>query len=168
MRLLLTLLLLSPPLVAQQVYLSYDKDGTPVYSDQPTAGARLVELNVSPPSASAAPANPPADLQLSQAQTQIRLQILEPVAEQNLLSNSGELRVQTRVEPELPTGHQLRLVFDQNQLSPPQRTSGFLLKGIERGEHQLQLQQIDQNGKLIAESPVTRFYLRKSSLFSPN
>ncbi|WP_337842333.1 DUF4124 domain-containing protein [Rheinheimera sp.] len=167
MRLLFILLLICPPLAAQHVYLSYAKDGTPIYSDQPSAGATTVQLHISLPTPTVTP-DPavPANI-ISPVKTAFRLQILQPEQDQNLLSNSGELKVQTQIEPELPAGHQLRLLFDQNQLSPPQRATGFLIQGIERGEHSLQLQQIDQNGKLIAESPVTRFYLRKSSLFSP-
>ena len=63
--------------------------------------------------------------------------------------------------------HKLRLVIDNNQQSPLQQSSNFRLLGVERGEHQLQLQALDQNGKLIAESTVTTFYLRKTTIASP-
>ena len=79
----------------------------------------------------------------------------------------GEVRVQTEVQPTLADQHKLRLVLDNIQHSPLQQSSNFRMLGVERGEHQLQLQVIDQNGKLIAESTITTFYLRKTTIASP-
>jgi len=161
--------LLTTPLSAQQVYVYYDEQGIPHYSDQPSADSVLVNLHVLQPSSTPSPAISlePDQSAAKMEPLQFKLAILSPQPDESILSNSGELRVQTQTEPQLPEGHQLRLVFDQSQLSPLQRQAGFVLQGIERGEHSLQLQQVDPNGKLIAESSITRFYLRKSTMNSP-
>jgi hypothetical protein len=87
--------------------------------------------------------------------------------EATVISNQGEVLVQTEVHPTLADQHKLRLVLDNIQHSPLQQSSNFRMLGVERGEHQLQLQVIDQNGKLIAESTITTFYLRKTTIASP-
>ena len=153
---------------AQQVYVSVDKNGVPLYSDQPVAGAKKLELKVS------------LQNQQQQQETQInplasstekaapyQLTILTPAMEDTVQSNQGEVAVQTEVSPQLADHHRLRLVLDNSQQSPVQLSSNFRLLGVERGEHQLQLQALDQNGKLIAESTITTFYLRKTTIASP-
>jgi hypothetical protein len=62
----------------------------------------------------------------------------------------------------------VRLVFDGLAYGEPQNSAVFVLRDIDRGEHTIQLELIDQNGKLIAVSPVTTFYLHRASVISPN
>ncbi len=153
---------------AQQVYVSVDKNGVPLYSDQPVAGSKKLELKVSLQNQQPqqeTQINPLASLTDEAAPYQIT--ILNPAMEATVISNQGEVVVQSDVSPQLADHHKLRLVLDNNQQSPLQQSSNFRLLGVERGEHQLQLQALDQNGKLIAESTVTTFYLRKNTIASP-
>lgn len=167
-KLILFFTLLCGSVFAQQVYVSVDKNGVPLYSDQPVAGSKKLELKVS------------LQTQQPQQETQIdplaslidkaapyQLTILKPAMQDTVISNQGEVVVQSDVRPALADHHKLRLVLDNNQQSPLQQSSNFRLLGVERGEHQLQLQALDQNGKLIAESTVTTFYLRKTTIASP-
>lgn len=154
--------------LGQQVYVSVDKNGVPLYSDQPVAGSKKLELKVSLQSQ-----QPQKDTQLdplaslTDEATPYQLTIVNPAMEATVISNQGEVAVQSDVSPPLAAHHKLRLVLDNNQQSPLQQSSNFRLLGVERGEHQLQLQALDQNGKLIAESTVTTFYLRKTTIASP-
>jgi hypothetical protein len=153
---------------AQQVYLGMDKNGVPLYSDKPVPGAQKIELKVALQSLSPQQATTIQPLApLEQNQTDYQLSIQSPADQESLLSNQGEVLVEVAVKPELVDQHQLRLVFNQSQQSPLQKGTNFRLLGVERGEHQVQIQVIDQNGKLIAESPVTTFYLRKTTVASP-
>ena len=155
--------------IAQQVYVSVDKNGVPLYSDKLVAGAQKLELKVSPHSQSQPQASSDYALnRLTEADASTyQLEILKPDMEGTVISNQGEVLVQSQVSPELAAHHKLRLVLDNNQQSPLQHSSNFRLLGVKRGAHQLQLQALDQNGKLIAESPVTTFYLRKTTIASP-
>ncbi|CAM5218367.1 hypothetical protein [Alishewanella longhuensis] len=47
-------------------------------------------------------------------------------------------------------------------------STAFVLRDIDRGEHNIQLELLDQSGKLIATSPLTTFYLHRASLITPN
>ena len=154
--------------LAQQVYVSVDKNGVPLYSDQPVAGSKKLELKVSLQNQQPqqeTQINPLASL--TDEPTPYQLTILTPAMQATVISNQGEVIVQSDVSPQLADHHKLRLVLDNNQQSPLQQSSNFRLLGVERGEHQLQLQALDQNGKLIAESTVTTFYLRKNTIASP-
>jgi hypothetical protein len=155
-------------LQAQQVYLSVDKNGVPLYSDQAVTGSKKLELKVSLPSQ---PTQPVAQItplaSLTEDVVSYQLTILTPAMEATVISNQGEVLVQTEVHPTLADQHKLRLVLDNIQHSSLQQSSNFRMLGVERGEHQLQLQVIDQNGKLIAESTITTFYLRKTTIASP-
>lgn len=153
---------------AQQVYVSVDKNGVPLYSDQPVAGSKKLELKVSLQNQQPqqeTQINPLASL--TDEPTPYQLTILTPAMQDTVISHQGEVVVQSDVSPQLADHHKLRLVLDNNQQSPLQQSSNFRLLGVERGEHQLQLQALDQNGKLIAESTVTTFYLRKNTIASP-
>lgn len=155
--------------LTQQVYVSVDKNGVPLYTDQPVAGSKKLELKVSLQSQQpqqSTQIDPLASL-TEQATAPYQLTILTPAMEATVISNQGEVVVQSDVSPALADHHKLRLVLDTSQQSPLQQSSNFRLLGVERGAHQLQLQAIDQNGKLIAESPVTTFYLRKTTIASP-
>lgn len=154
---------------AQQVYISTDKNGVPLYSDQPTPGAKKVELKVSSHSLTSQQ-SPELDTFSSfteEATSSYQLALLKPAMDDTVHSHQGEVVVQSDVSPQLADHHKLRLVLDGTQQSPLQQSRNFRLLGVERGEHQLQLQAIDQNGKLIAESPVTTFYLRKNTIATP-
>jgi hypothetical protein len=167
-KLMLFFALLCTTAFAQQVYVSVDKNGIPLYSDQPVAGSKKLELKVSLQNQ-----QPQQDTQLeplaslTDEAAPYQLTILNPAMEATVISNQGEVAVQSDVSPPLADHHKLRLVLDNNQQSPLQQSSNFRLLGVERGEHQLQLQALDQNGKLIAESTVTTFYLRKTTIASP-
>lgn len=153
---------------AQQVYVSVDENGVPLYSDKASAGAKKIELKVSLQSQQPQQATQIDPLASLTEETPLyQLTILTPAAEDTVISNQGEVVVQSDVSPELADHHKLRLVLDNSQHSPLQQSSNFRLLGVERGEHQLQLQALDQNGKLIAESPVTTFYLRKTTIATP-
>ncbi|RRJ23819.1 DUF4124 domain-containing protein [Rheinheimera mesophila] len=167
-RLLCCFALFCSSLQAQQVYLSIDKNGVPLYSDQPVAGAKKLELKVSQQSQSPPQVTPIQPL-AAPTETAIpyQLSIVTPAMDDTVISNQGEVIIQTEVSPALAEQHKLRLVLNNSQQSPLQRQGNFRLLGVERGEHQLQLQALDQNGKLIAESPVTTFYLRKTTIASP-
>jgi hypothetical protein len=153
---------------AQQVYVSVDKNGVPLYSDKPVPGAKQVEMKVSLQSQSP---QQPTDIKplvsLVEKKPKYQISIRSPAEQDTVVSNEGEVLVQVDIEPALTEQHQLRLVFDQNQQSPLQQSSNFRLLSVERGEHQIQIQALDQNGKLIAQSPVTTFYLRKTTIASP-
>lgn len=185
----LCLLLLTTPSLSNPVYVTLDKEGTPRYSDRPSKNARLthhtftltprlslpqavieqtvkVSAQKEKSSPLPSPKNTPSAKAMKSAQPPIKLTISTPYNKQSILSNSGSLQVTTITSPTLPANHNLQLLLNRKPLSKQQDTT-FELTNLERGAHQLQLLQLDENGKVIAKSPTVRFYVRKSTKTSP-
>lgn len=160
--------LLCTDLFAQQVYLSIDKNGVPLYSDQPSVGAKKLQLNLS---AQNLPLH--SDIQSITTEPQPKaapayhLVIQKPAMAETVFSNPGEVAVHYQVEPEPARGHQLVLRIDNTKKIISEPNTELVLSSLDRGEHQLQLSVLDQNGKLLAESLVITFYLRKTTIASP-
>ena len=93
--------------------------------------------------------------------------ILSPADGEGLRANSGDFVVQARIEPELRQGHRLRLLLDGNAQGTAQSASAFPLTGIERGEHQLQLQIVDADGSIVFEGEPSTFHLLRHSILHP-
>ena len=93
--------------------------------------------------------------------------ITAPADGEGLRANSGDFVVQARIEPELRQGHRLRLLLDGNAQGTAQSASAFPLTGIERGEHQLQLQIVDADGSIVFEGEPSTFHLLRHSILHP-
>ena len=128
--------------------------------EQPTpgwaAGLLIAALSIAAPCVADAANSPYASAR-----------ILSPADGEGLRANSGDFVVQAQVEPELRQGHRLRLLLNGNAQGTAQAASAFPLTGVERGEHQLQLQIVDEDGGVIFEGEPTTFYLLRHSVLHP-
>ncbi|MCY3794187.1 MAG: hypothetical protein OXG51_07405 [Gammaproteobacteria bacterium] len=86
--------------------------------------------------------------------------ILSPADGEGLRANSGDFVVQAQVEPALRQGHRL---LNGSAQGTAQASSAFPLTGVERGEHQLQLQIVDANGSIVFEGESSTFHLLRHS-----
>lgn len=167
--LLLSVLCLPLPAISgktqePKVYVSLDAMGHAVFSD--TISQDAVLLTLSRPSTLAV-ANLP-EPQPAQATTEhYEITIVTPEHQATLRSNIGEVLIIAQVSPSLPENAKIQLLLNnkpQGELAHNQ----LLLHNLDRGEHHIQLALFTQNGKLIATSPATIFYLHRASIISPN
>lgn len=93
--------------------------------------------------------------------------IISPADGEGLRANSGDFVVLTQVEPAVRQGHRLRLLLDGTARGAAQASSIFQLAGIERGEHQLQLHIVDEDGELIFAGKPSTFHLLRHSKLHP-
>lgn len=158
----------SGPVVAQEkrIYVSRDANGVVIFSDSPSPGAEEITLTVRPnlmdPTEIKSPERKPA------APEPFKVLISQPEDQATIRDNTGSVYIEGRITPRFQRGLRVRLVFDGLAYGEPQNSAVFVLRDIDRGEHTIQLELIDQNGKLIAVSPVTTFYLHRASVISPN
>ncbi|HUE91903.1 DUF4124 domain-containing protein [Pseudomonas sp.] len=164
--LLCCLLLLGLPAVAQ-VYTYIDAEGNRVFTDKPKSGdAQRIELNpgnsmpalVTPP----APSAPASDTQPAQRYQVLRILVPQPDA--TVRDNAGNLIVSVSSEPALFPGHSYRLLLDGNEVGQAGRSPVFPLENIDRGTHQLAVEIIDQQGRIIERTPSQPFHLLRISL----
>ena len=164
--LVLSLLLMALPAVAQ-VYTYIDAEGNRVFTDQPRSNqAQRVELapsNSMPSSAPQYTPAPPAAAPEPSQRYQV-LRILVPQPDATVRDNSGNLIVTVSSEPGLLPGHSYRLLLDGVEAGQSGRSPVFPLENIDRGTHQLAVEIIDAQGRIIERTPSQPFHLHRMSL----
>ena len=166
----LLLALLGAAAAAQtKIYESKDSAG-PVFSDQPSPGAK--ELTLPPPNVMPgnAPAAPPAAPQ--QALPAYRLlNILTPENKGTVHTNTGAFDLRVQTAPELRAGDRIRVRLDGNLVG---RTFASTAIGLTEAdwqaaasnasvEHTLQVAIVDRDGKLLIESAPVSFYAHRTT-----
>ena len=151
-----------------EAYTWTDEDGIVHYSDRPHPGAKIVELGES---RSARPRPTPRPTATAPSQSNntettpagyTSLEIASPAAEETLWNIEATLNVSLTLTPALMSGHQVRAYFD----GTPQIVNGesFQLQEVYRGVHNLQVEVIDETGKLMIRSRPNRFYVQQNSV----
>lgn len=170
MRIMLTLslllsVLLSSMAVADTVYRWVDEHGKVHYSDTPVKNAEVFdskdnthnEVKVNHGTISSTDAEPEAPIPY-------QVSIISPKEDATLRDNNGEFSATVAVSPKAPKGALLQLLLDGNPYGQAQSSNTFKLKRVDRGEHQLMIQLLTQNGKLLASSPSRRVFLHQANI----
>ncbi|WP_339525356.1 DUF4124 domain-containing protein [Pseudomonas sp. EA_35y_Pfl2_R111] len=159
------LMLLALPAFAQ-VYTYIDAEGNRVFTDKPRSGdAERVEL---------APSNSMPTIQTQTApviaappepsQRYSLLRILVPQPDATVRDSAGNLIVSVNSEPKLFPQHSYRLLMDGVQVGEAGTSPVFPLENIDRGTHQLAVEVIDQQGRIIERTPPQPFHMLRISL----
>ncbi|MCH7899200.1 MAG: DUF4124 domain-containing protein [Proteobacteria bacterium] len=164
--------LLAASAALSEAYRWVDENGIVHYSDRPEPGAELIIL----PEYSAsrqgrryqrptATSRPTQSNQTSPAAALFRyerVEITSPGAEETLWNIEGILNVSVTVTPALKAGHQVRAYFNGN--SEIVAGTSFQIEEVYRGVHNLQVEIIDENGKLMIRSRANRFYVQQNTV----
>lgn len=158
------LMLLALPAFAQ-VYTYIDAEGNRVFTDKPSSGdAERVEL---------APSNSMPTIQTQTAPTveapepsqrYSLLRILVPQPDATIRDSAGNLIVSINSEPKLFPQHSYRLLLDGVQVGEAGSSPVFPLENIDRGTHQLAVEIIDLQGRIIERTPTQPFHMLRISL----
>lgn len=164
--------LLAASAALSEAYRWVDENGIVHYSDRPEPGAELIIL----PEYSAsrqgrryqrptATSRPTQSNQTSPAAALFRyerVEITSPGAEETLWNIEGILNVSVTVTPALKAGHQVRAYFNGN--GEIVAGTSFQIEEVYRGVHNLQVEIIDENGKLMIRSRANRFYVQQNKV----
>lgn len=166
---LLCLLLLGLPATAE-VYTYTDAEGNRVFTDRPGANSKAQRIELAPtnsddqqpaagirlPPAYDAPVVPPV-YQL--------LRILVPEPDATLRDGSANnLIVTATSEPSLQPGHSYRLLLDGQPAGEAGRSPVFPLGNLERGTHQLAVEILDAEGRILERTPNQPVHVLRISL----
>ncbi len=157
-----------------QAYRWVDQDGIVHYSDRPQEGAEQIQLPennapvrrfASTTSTAPAAAEDAAGQEPAAAFSYESIEISAPGAEETLWNLGGVLNVTLNVQPALRPGHRVRVYFDGNE----QMVSGssFQIQEVYRGVHNLQVEVLDETGKLMGRSQPNRFYVQQNTIRRP-
>ena len=146
---------------SEEIYISRDANGVIIYSDQPKNGATPVTIdntiNVMP---SVSQINNPKQTQV-EAQ-KFKIKILQPIHEETIRNNNGSLTIIGEVFPEFFAGHTAQLYLDNLPYNQRQSTPLFNLTNIDRGEHNVKIELINETGTVIATSDKVTFYMHRA------
>lgn len=158
-----------------KIYKTVDKDGNVVFTDRPPKNDDSVEeVKVAAPNtADLGVATPAVDSSI-EAQTvetfsYRTLRITSPEHDQSVRENTGgNVEVVIEVQPQLRAEHELRLLVD-GATEQVGRQSRFILSGIDRGTHTLQVEVLHRSGEVLVASDPSVFHMQRySQLTAPN
>lgn len=150
---------------AKKIYRWKDDNGNWVFSDIPKVGSEEIQLR------HRALNMPSEDVNVLNAQTQpktanIEVAVTSPTHEQTLRENTGSVYVTGRVAPRFLPSMQAQLFLNGEAVSEKQGSISFALREVPRGEHKLQIKVFGADGKLVAESPLSIFFMHRASVLN--
>lgn len=176
MRLPLLLCLLSVALLVQaespsQAYKRIGPDGVVEFSDVPGADASAVEI--SPPVTYQAPplpvVRPRAPVASAAAPAPAPTLVLNtPRDDEPLVNTAGQVTLAASVDPAPPPEAQARFRFLlDGAVVATESQPRAELENVDRGTHQVRVQLVDAQGKVLAESEAITFHLIRPSVNLP-
>ncbi|MDQ2076031.1 DUF4124 domain-containing protein [Marinimicrobium sp. ABcell2] len=154
---------------ADTIYKSRDAQGRVVYSDQPRPGAdtqtQLPPLNtMEPGQTQAQPQSAPRQTEEEPIRYQVRIDA--PVQDSSVPPGQRDLTISVSVEPQLQQGHYLAF-YQNNDLLEETRRSQLIIEEIFRGSHTLEVDVIDEDGRILGSSEPVVVHVHRPSLHSP-
>ena len=148
-----------------KIYVWRNDDGGLVFSDSPKPGAEEVKLN---PKQTIIPS---ISLETSLLTTKpqvipddYQVVITQPKNKATIRDNTGSLIIYGTVKPIFKLGFSVQLYLDGQPYQTPKKQSIFSLRNIDRGEHQIKIKLLNNEGKIIASSEPTTFYMHRTSI----
>ena len=169
--LIIGLLLASTALA--QAYRWVDEDGVVHYGDRPPPDAEtpaeaivLPEANVTSVRTYERPAAESSSSddanETAGAFRYESLEVASPAAEETLWNIAGNLDVFLSVTPAIRRGHKVRVYFDGEERILVE--TRFSIDEVWRGVHNIQVEIIDETGKLMIRSKTNRFYVQQNRI----
>lgn len=164
----------STALAKTNVYKQINADGQVEYSDKPSEQSTEMVLPQIQVNSSAMPqaseSKAPDTITVEQAknkQEQVHIRISSPIEQQMFISAIREVPVTILVEPKLSPTQKVKLLVDNQPFGEPQNTDSFVIKEIERGQHELKAMVLDEQGKILATSEPVIFHQQRQIVKKP-
>jgi len=88
--------------------------------------------------------------------------ITSPEDDKPLRSNDGTIDIHVVTEPEKENTQKLQLYLDGKKLGTPQISPTMRALNIDRGTHQVQVELLDEDGKVLAKTQVVTVHLQRA------
>jgi len=146
------------------VYVWRNEQGNMVFSDTPRAGAEEVHIKT----ANVVRSNSRVETQLLDINPQnisntYDVVITIPKNNATIRDNTGSIFIQSIIKPVFKRGLKIQLLLDGNAYNSPQTHGRFSLRNIDRGEHKIQMELMDEKDEVIALSKEVTFYMHRAS-----
>ena len=140
-----------------QIYRWRDVNGVTHFSNTPHENAVIIELKP------LSPLQIPRNSQKSHLPIAYQqLRITAPANEANIFNNQGEVHVSVLIQPPLGDNDYLILLLDGKQVAKLKLQQQILLNNIDRGTHQLRVQLVTAQNKVLTESKKIIFHMHRA------
>ena len=165
---LLIFLVLVCETASAQVFKRVDPEGNVYFSDQPGPDTRQIE--VAPAQTISLPpvtGREEAVAEQDQAAPEYTsFEIVNPTSEEELRANDGNITVQLSLQPELKSGHLIKLTIDGEDGEAIKSGSGMtvVLKNLSRGHHTVEAQVVDDADKVLIQTGAVGFNVLRAAV----
>lgn len=166
--LLLTILIISLaiPIHAStaKIYVWRNEQGVLVFSDTPKSGAEEVETkagNVIQSSTKVETEVLDINPQVSEAAYEVIINT--PLNNATIRDNTGSIYISGGIVPSFKLNFSVQLYLDGKPHLAPQKHAMYSLRNIDRGEHKIKMDLLDEEGKVIASSKSVTFYMHRAA-----
>ena len=168
------------PATASQVYVWRNEAGELVFSDSPKSGSEVVKKNQPNRISKNADGKNAAkndDIPLMHVETSLldinpekmsktyEVVINQPKNNATIRDNTGSLIIRGGIKPIFKRGFRVQLYIDDKAYQKPQTHSMYSLHDISRGEHQIKIVLLDENGNAVSTSKIITFYMHRASSY---
>ena len=160
------MLLAWPLAFAGPVYKWVDESGVVHYSDQPHENAQQISIAAPQTYKATHYAEPGAAVSAAQ-QLSYKCAVTSPADQQSFV-NVDTIAVSAQVDPPQSEDAQMFVMLDGVMVTgQPTTGAQFMLKNVERGEHNLSIVLRNAAGKVACQSPAVTFFVRLPSVNAP-
>jgi hypothetical protein len=148
-----------------KIYVWVNESGELVYSDTPKPGAE--EVKTKPGNVFKSSSNVDSqvlDIQKNKIEDNYQVVIDMPQNNATIRDNTGSITVRGSIKPIFKSGLKVQLILDDKPYMKAKTHAMFALKNIDRGEHQIKMQLLNEKGKVIALSKSITFYMHRASV----
>ncbi len=162
----LTLLVISIavplPASAAKIYVWRNEKGILVFSDTPRPGAEEVKTKTGNVIQSSTQVETEVlDISPQVSQTIYEVIINTPQDNATIRDNTGSLYISGGIKPKFKSDFKVQLYLDGKPHLKPQKRVMYSLHNVDRGEHKIKMDLIDDKGKVIASSKPVTFYMHR-------
>ena len=148
-----------------KVYVWRDESGVLVYSDTPRPGAEEVKPHAGNIiSSSTGIETQVLDIKTKKIKEDYLVEINHPKDNSTIRDNTGSVYISGSIKPIFKRGLKIQLIVDDKPHLTPQTHTMFSLRNMDRGEHQIKMKLLNDNGKVIASSKAITFYMHRTSV----
>ncbi len=148
----------------KNIYVYKNEHGDLVFTDQARPGAKRVNMNRNTVIMPATNTDIVMTDSQPQSVSQYKIALTRPAPQQTIRDNNGVVQVSGQISPKLGQGHKFRFKLDGQLRQKPHSNAHFVLRNVDRGEHNVVLELINAKDEVVAISETVTFHLFRASI----
>ena len=165
---LISLTLLTNPLIAGEVYRVVGDDGQVTFTDSPPANAKaetvdLPVINIATPSTSAKKEDEDGNESTEEEIAYTSARIIQPGSNATIPPGQLEVVVQLALKPSLQSGHQVQLYLDGRKVGSPTASTTFTITNLDRGSRKVKAEILGTDKKPKAKTQTVTIHVKQHS-----